>query len=435
MSTPKYVANGTYGCVFKPAVSCKGKPQVSGDVVAKLFRDPYQAHEEVSMNVNVVNKIDPNHKFTVRMHQHCAIENKEYKSELYKCNNWSDSEKTMPYIKQLVYENGGMELRVAASSIPFQELFSRFQNIFEGLKALEKSGYVHLDIKPTNIVFNPSTRKMSLIDFGLATYKGHVYSDRSILSYEYPYFPPEFQVVGSNGANETFPVVDYSFYYKNIRSALHTNKLGKVPSELVHDTQSLFLWKALTNDTRDFQVLVEYLKSLRLDPTKTLASKVQAHVHLVDVYMLGATLLETFAIAFKSGQANITSSNADFYKKVLYLIYDMTYIDPRKRLSPTHACARFLMVANMVKHVPSTPVINITPPPTKRVDNKPSSKHDVNPIEKEKPKPKQKSKPKQNFDKAEICKKFKSNPRVNPITNRIIKHGGPKYKELVKLCS
>jgi serine/threonine protein kinase len=33
---------------------------------------------------------------------------------------------------------------------------------------MHKNGYVHLDVKPENILYNQKTKKYTLIDFGLA---------------------------------------------------------------------------------------------------------------------------------------------------------------------------------------------------------------------------------------------------------------------------
>lgn len=411
---PRYVAHGTYGCVFKPAVACAGQPNIPSKnaVVAKLFRDPYKADEEAHIHETVVNSIDPQHAFTVQLFQYCPISRDSYK-QLYKCKNWTEAEKSMPHIEQLVYENGGIELSKVAKTMRFEELFVKFRKIVKGLHMIERAGYVHLDIKPMNIVYNPSTGKMSLIDFGIASYKQDIYNDRKIIEFEYPYFPPEFQIVGCNnmGATIPHPKKHYSNYYKNIRYALRLNKLGMAPDGASHTL--LRLWNALTNKNRDLNILHAYVKAQSADPERTLASKAGEYTDRVDVYMLGATLLEVFSIAYRSGQASINAVNMSFYEAFLQLVYDMTYVDPRQRLTPANAYTRFLKVRAHVKDIPNAPPMSIeSVVKSKRIDRRHL-----------------------NFSSYTLCKKFKENPTVNPLTNRKIKQGGPTHTKLIKRCT
>jgi len=405
---PRYVAHGTYGCVFKPVVTCPGQKNIplGTTVVAKLFRNPFKADEEVHIHETVMNSIDPHNMFTVKLYQFCPISRESYK-QLYKCTNWTEAEKSMPNIEQLIYENGGIELGTTAKTTRFEEIFAHFKRIFRGLRMIEQAGYVHLDIKPMNIVYNNVLNKMALIDFGIASFKNDVYNDRNIIEFEYPYFPPEFQIVGSNAVGATIPKKHYSNYYKNIRYGIRLNKLGEAP---LHASPKLkHLWGTLTNKNRDWHILDAYVKTLHADPDKTLESKASVHTDRIDVYMLGATLLETFAIAYHHGQASISASSSAFYEAFLHLVYDMTYVDPRKRLSPAQAYARFLRVRRMLTDVPNTPTTNtMKHVQTRRTDRT------------------------KNY--AEMCHTFKENPTVNPLTNRKIKVGGPTYTKLMKLC-
>jgi serine/threonine protein kinase len=54
------------------------------------------------------------------------------------------------------------------------EILLNFHHLLMGLKLFKDNGVVHRDIKPQNIVYNPETKKMMYIDFGLTTTKDNI---------------------------------------------------------------------------------------------------------------------------------------------------------------------------------------------------------------------------------------------------------------------
>ena len=339
MPKPYYVGHGTYGCVFKHAVSCDPKSTLPKNAVAKVFRNEYKADEEVHIQQVVVRKVDPRSRFTVKLLDFCDIPNDVYQ-QLHKCRNWSDAEKAKSSLAQLIYEYGGKEIRLVARYIDFKTLFMTFKPIFQGLVKIEKHNYVHLDIKPMNIVYNFDTQKMSLIDFGIATYMDDVYGERSIISFEYPYFPPEFQVVAAHDQEAVSPSARMSAYYKNWRYALRINKMSKNPPAILIGEQNKQVWRDLTNSKREINEFYAYLKGLDEDPNHTIRYKIESHAkNKIDVFMLGMSLLEVLAISVRHEKT--MHSSPEFYKEVLTLIRDMTRFDPTLRLTPKQALARY----------------------------------------------------------------------------------------------
>lgn len=64
----------------------------------------------------------------------------------------------------------------------------------EGLLAINKSGIIHKDIKPANIIFNPETNRLQIIDFGLATelsFEQQSLTGEEDLEGTLPYISPE----------------------------------------------------------------------------------------------------------------------------------------------------------------------------------------------------------------------------------------------------
>ena len=73
MEVPKYANNGTYGCVFRPGVACtKGKVN-DRNTVSKVFKKGNTSTEEVALHNKIVDKIDPEGLFTVKLLESCNI--------------------------------------------------------------------------------------------------------------------------------------------------------------------------------------------------------------------------------------------------------------------------------------------------------------------------------------------------------------------------
>ncbi len=60
----------------------------------------------------------------------------------------------------------GRNLEEFKTTMPIPQLVSIFTKVVEGLQSLHQLGYVHGDIKPNNILVEPDTQEVRIIDFG-----------------------------------------------------------------------------------------------------------------------------------------------------------------------------------------------------------------------------------------------------------------------------
>ena len=90
--------------------------------------------------------------------------------------------------KLLIYNDGGYDLDkfvktqldIYLKPNPQEQtdlFFLHAYNLFEGIRLFLKNYLLHHDIKPQNIVFDPSTYRFNYIDFGLAEKKSVLYSE------------------------------------------------------------------------------------------------------------------------------------------------------------------------------------------------------------------------------------------------------------------
>lgn len=316
--SPKYVSNGTFGCVFRPNVPCKSSEKSSESKVSKLFKDSYDAYDEYNSQEEI-KKIDPKSKFTVKPYDYCDINTSHFKKDIDKCDNFDDTVRWQSKLSQIIYEYGGISLINAALTIDPIKLFPSFLNIFQGLKVLKYHKQIHLDIKPANIVYNPKTKKMSLIDFGLMTRFNDIYIPNKIciLEYDYPYYPPEFDI--------SLSYIDPNTY------ALDAKSINKKPQNafkfLGPFLDVYFDKKDLTRIHDEFSNEITKIGKKSYKYLKSDA---------IDIYSLGITMLECLSLANSKFiiDSNFVITLVNFIRQLINPFSD-------RRLSPENAYESF----------------------------------------------------------------------------------------------
>ena len=347
---PKYVANGTYGCVFKPAISCADNEDISNKI-SKVFNEELSGQDELYIYQSIINKLDPRHIFTVNIHNSCKISKHKIPSnEISKCTNFQDNKNSVLY--QIIYEYGGITLSEVILIKSFDNIFQNMGAIFKGICVFKKKKYIHNDIKPDNIVYNLETKKMAFIDFGLLYSFDDIYSydNIDILSTSnYHYYPPEYSVF-SEYLETNLVNIDYlSLYTKNIK-VFHIRCL----QPLINKTIELF--KTNNKNKNEFLNALISLKHAGNDDFIDFINQVtnktdiylyfKENTHKIDIYMIGITLIELLNIRFKKEFNNI-KKHIQFYVSILKLVHEMIYMDPRKRITPENAYKTYKKILKM----------------------------------------------------------------------------------------
>jgi len=354
----KYVNNGTYGCVMTPNAPCSdGKS--SDTSISKIFKEKTEAKSELALN-DIVRAIDPEGKFTVKVLGNCDVQTNRLPAvELGKCSNFKDIDRNKESLHQIVYEHGGQDLRVF-KDLSFEKLFLRMKPLFDGLIVMEKTGYTHYDIKPENIVYNPNTKKMAYIDFGLAhktegNYDYTKFPDlHTFLNFTYYYYPPEFRLFYD--ATRT-----YKSYDDMCSTARNRNKyltyiegydllMKKYVKKLTGEIHKLSATAA-----ENFDIAVPYTFGSKrhahfLEMVDEIEKKQGSYfdhdiAKKVDVYSLGISLLQVFLYAHLRNDTSI-AEHPKFYNQLFLMIFKMTDFNVAKRATPTDALRYFKITAN-----------------------------------------------------------------------------------------
>lgn len=164
--TPKYLNQGTYGCIYSPPFDCSDQVDYKSTNVGKVFKKPNNGEENLT---KFVEKVDPDSLFTVKYRGSCKV-----KEQIVGQCGFSKN------TQQLIYENGGLDLLQIAGSNKhnvalFLKMFRSLLPVLQGIQKLNiDENILHHDIKPANITFKKS--KMFLIDFGIAQNINQIYN-------------------------------------------------------------------------------------------------------------------------------------------------------------------------------------------------------------------------------------------------------------------
>lgn len=285
MSSSKYISKGSYGCVFTPPFKClDSKIKTTNNQVAKFFYEKNDFNIEFNKEkrqAEIIQQLDKKNKWTVKYHDYCnviiepTVENK-------KCSYIKFREEKL----QLIFDNGGITL--SRSKINFNKLILAFSELLLGIIKMNKNNYVHLDIKPDNILYNSELNKLSIIDFGLSfkieSSKNKLNNDKKgkILNHNYPYFPPEFKIYFKKILNTGILNLDFDTV-NNLKNKILLN----------YDYLNLQKYKSEINENIEKEI-INLIKKCEEDIELFKINFDEKYIYKIDVYSLGISFIQIY---------------------------------------------------------------------------------------------------------------------------------------------
>ncbi len=163
------IGEGGYGCIHRPQLDCKNAINKSlPSNISKLLKSRH-AFEELGEFAKI-NKIDPNNKYHLQQPELCDIDrNQSNVSAIKTCDIGKEVMSNLDDYKLLIMPFGGDNWKEFANQSKAQDIIPFWKsaiNIFQAIHDLQANKYVHIDIKPHNILYNKEIKKSWLIDFG-----------------------------------------------------------------------------------------------------------------------------------------------------------------------------------------------------------------------------------------------------------------------------
>jgi len=159
------LAQGAYGCAFRPALPCSRNTKNRPGQISKLM-DGKDAVQELKQR-DLFYGIDPNQKYFLYPFELC-----DPKMPFRPSDNVKKCQVPMKLMKILQSLDGGQSIgKILLTRAQYPAFFSSLSNLFNGLAKAHNNGIVHNDIKPDNIVSvanKDGTFSTRFIDFGLS---------------------------------------------------------------------------------------------------------------------------------------------------------------------------------------------------------------------------------------------------------------------------
>jgi serine/threonine protein kinase len=192
-SRPKIIGHGSYGHIYYPAlwwepedVAEEGPGDIRPNQVSKLMREK-EATKEMT-KYRFFQRADPDAHFHLGnlWMMRPSPQNAAVLSSL------SDGERIVRDLdnyRMILMDYGGMTARDYANKCRAYAIAGAYNKAFKrdvltfwkdthrlvhGLQAMAHHGVVHHDVKPSNLVYDVSGKRLNLIDFGLVNHRDHI---------------------------------------------------------------------------------------------------------------------------------------------------------------------------------------------------------------------------------------------------------------------
>lgn len=237
----KLLGEGGFGCVFQPEIPCVrdtvylSKKKKGVTTVSKIFTSPHTVQTE-NAYAKVIYSLDKEGRYFVVPTKLCKTTRVQIQKNkaVEDCKSLKNVQ--TKYIPQIVMPHAGIDLFGYMETYVNQQLkkvsllvwIKLLENIFPAVKLLHQHGYVHLDIKAENIIYDGRIGRVS--DFGLMSPHKKVYQSKSHNeSLAYLPYPLEMLIVNYRHFHSCDePLGGCSLYVKYMES-LHS--FGKMAAD------------------------------------------------------------------------------------------------------------------------------------------------------------------------------------------------------------
>jgi serine/threonine protein kinase len=288
----------------------KHDDKIYDNTIGKLFINNRNAfYEEYNKYNLIINKIDPNNDFTLKLIKHSAYKLKKSHLKHININVYNNLKINNKLITdnldiyEMIIEKGEITLHEHLKKIYYPiEIFKQlFLNILLGVKKLHENNIIHLDIKETNIILLKN--KLYLIDFGISSdlYDFFEHEKIHIFKQKYVYHPFEtliFNYIYINlytSKNITCSINDIIIFIKNNKNNIIETNIDNYYNNL---NNYLFFYN-ISKDTIikqintfiDSIINIEYDNiDIKQDFIKCISNIFKIYTKKIDLFSIGITL-------------------------------------------------------------------------------------------------------------------------------------------------
>lgn len=351
----KKVGVGSYGCVYRPPLKCRGRAPLSGNYITKLMDDNDADIESDKMSI--IDAIDPAGVFHYPLADSCQTDFVPMNCE--ECEDDSCRE-TCCHIEGsslLSYEDGGVDLETyTRRPVDVKRYFLGLWRLFYGLYMMHSNHFYHFDIKPSNIVVKetPAETIIKFIDFGLSRTNTEMEErlKTSSLDYmfkNYNYYPADTVLITRRHKVSSDRDEFFAFYKKKMTEAL-SKRMTALHGSVIWPNQSSTSTGYNATSKKVLNQLDRIFNKLSLDGMfYDSYFRIWNIYRRVDVYSLGLAL--NMSLKNVSKFSTMTPTDMVFSGRLIALTHKMFEQNILERIDPLTAYREYTALAKEVYNV------------------------------------------------------------------------------------
>jgi serine/threonine protein kinase len=349
----RLLGHGGFGCVLSPPftnINDTGKTVEFPGEVMKVFYRKNAANKSVR-NANMLRQINNKNKplfsFPIQkyrktykarnipeyLRRKCKIASNALNANIYAVHMPDLGKSIQTIIKD-------PELVAKLKSVPFRNILQGFRKLLSTVDHLYKHGYVHCDVKPHNILVNPTNGDMTLIDFDLLTTISDTL-DSNIVQWNSPpetiYWTnePFINEVIHNPAFEPFTDVSED----DTRPELQSILVDIFMRTKIYDSMGLGLVDNDIDYYMQFEWIPSWIKSLGMtDTDKILLELRKLSIPTYDSFFVGYSFTTLIRTLYFDSDDNCIMPFCDKLEDIATRILEpMIRFDPRNRMTAGQA--------------------------------------------------------------------------------------------------
>ena len=167
----KLLSRGTFGCIFKPALTCKGGIDQE-NFITKVQKQTALTNRELIISEKIKKIKDYNRHFAPIL-KTCTISVANISGdEVKKCefmkNNKQIISNKIRYVGKNSLEDHFIQLLRTNPAIYIETVYDSFFYLLKSIRVLFTNGIVHFDMKENNIMYDERQHIPIIIDFGIS---------------------------------------------------------------------------------------------------------------------------------------------------------------------------------------------------------------------------------------------------------------------------
>lgn len=309
-TAPAFLSRGTYGCIFRPGISCKGERPLTDKYITKIHISDEATIREKNIGEKI-QQIKNYEYYYAPILSDCEVSLSSVSSqEIKKCDILPPNTLTYDASKvRYVGKNTLLKhLLMKYKSLPagiVREIIETYTILLDGFGKLSFAGIIHFDVKENNIMCEDRTGTPIIIDFGLSIYINEIAKNKyrdAFYVYGPDYGPWCLEIaVISYGANELTETdsktTGYAGFWEGVGTVswldqtVTKEQIDKVVNEFVK-VNDVFAKLITKNQHEDYRVKqIEHYSKYIGKSWKEMIEELQSYYKTWDNYGLAVSYL------------------------------------------------------------------------------------------------------------------------------------------------